>query len=134
MHGKHPHELTTLSRSPGRHARHNRSENFWSGRADRSTRSTSDGHCIWYGELYLSRTSQLTQSREGDGRCALRIYSDGETDSVSWYEIWQAAEAMYAICNKQGRNGWYRSIGKSQKLAKKTASHLQANTMSRSSG
>ena len=121
MHGSHPYEIDeVLSRHPGRHARHNRYENLWRRRAGRGTRGTSLRVPIRYGNFRLSRRSKLTQTGKGDGQCILSIYTNGETDSTSWYKIWQAAEATYAVCNKgQGRSGWYRSLGKSQRLAEK---------------
>ena len=120
MHGSRPHEIDeVLSRHPGRHARHNQHGSLWRTRAGRGTRGTSVRVSIEYGNFHLSRRSELTQLYKGDRQCILSIHTNGKTDSTSWYKIWQAAEAMYAVCNKgQGRSGWYRALGKSQRLAR----------------
>ena len=47
----------------------------------------------------------------GDGKCLLKLYTTGSTDVLAWYGIWEAVEATFAVCGRQGKGGSYRGLG-----------------------
>ena len=46
-----------------------------------------------------------------DEKCVLKLYSTGSSDLLAWYEIWEAVEATFAVCGRQGKGGSYRNLG-----------------------
>lgn len=46
----------------------------------------------------------------------LKVFSTGRPDTGSWYRIWQATEATYAVCTKAARFGSFRGLGKSLRV------------------
>lgn len=42
----------------------------------------------------------------------VKVFSTGRPDTGSWYKIWQAAEAMFAVCTRFSRFGSFRGLGR----------------------
>ena len=50
--------------------------------------------------------------REDDGKCLGRIwYVKEESDTASWYKIWEAVTAVYSVCNRKQQRGTFRGLG-----------------------
>ena len=47
----------------------------------------------------------------GDEKCVLKLYTTGSSDVTAWYKIWEAVEATFAVCGRQGKGGSYRGLG-----------------------
>ena len=46
-----------------------------------------------------------------DGRCALTIFTTGPSDSMTWYNIYNAATEIEAVCVRQGLRGTIYGLG-----------------------
>lgn len=46
-----------------------------------------------------------------DDRCTITVASAGAKDTVSWYEIWEAATAVNAVCGEKGQSGTAYNLG-----------------------
>ena len=55
-------------------------------------------------------TTTMTTIKE-DEQCVLKLYSTGRPDVLAWYRVWEAAEAVAALCGKDARGGSYRGLG-----------------------
>lgn len=40
-----------------------------------------------------------------DRCCKITINTNGRTDHASWYEMWEAVQAMYGMCLRFGKAG-----------------------------
>ena len=48
----------------------------------------------------------------GDHKCVLKLFSlTGASEAVSWYEIWEAVTAVFAMCGRSRMGGSYRGLG-----------------------
>lgn len=43
--------------------------------------------------------------------CGLDIDSSEQTDSESWYKLWQESNAIYSHCLRRGESGFSESLG-----------------------
>ena len=43
--------------------------------------------------------------------CLLRLFTVGGSDLLSWYQVWEAVEAVFAICGWKNLGGSYRGLG-----------------------
>ena len=41
----------------------------------------------------------------------VRLFSTGDADVASWYGIWQAVQAVFAICTRARMRGTFTGIG-----------------------
>lgn len=56
----------------------------------------------------------------------VRLFSsNGKSDVVSWYRIWEAVEATFAVCARHAQGGVYRGLG--QSLSSKTVMRIEEN-------
>lgn len=70
--------------------------------------------CLVYVYIYkttIFTESSLTWCSKADDKCLLKVYTTGMPDT-SWYRIWEATEAIYAVCGKNGKTGYFRGLGK----------------------
>ena len=54
----------------------------------------------------------------GDRRCKVIIETNSRTDRASWYDMWEAVQAMYGMCCRFGRGGRAINIGMKYSTAK----------------
>lgn len=48
----------------------------------------------------------------GDDKCFAQISMTGEySESSTWYKMWEALTALFAVCGKHGQGGIYRGLG-----------------------
>ncbi|MCJ1460932.1 hypothetical protein MMC28_011314 [Mycoblastus sanguinarius] len=71
----------------------------------------ADNHVLIFGPASDPESQvQLPQTLESETPgCLVQLYSTGKTDSASWYEIWEAVNAVFAVCVhdqfKSGKQG-----------------------------
>lgn len=41
----------------------------------------------------------------------MRIFTAKNSDTTSWYQLWEAATALYYTCGKQGMGGSFSDLG-----------------------
>ena len=46
--------------------------------------------------------------------CGLAIESSDQTDSESWYKLWQETNAIFAHCLRRGQSGYSQSLGEQE--------------------
>lgn len=46
-----------------------------------------------------------------DFRCAVRIFNDADTDTETWYHLWEATAALNAMCVRSGKNWTATRLG-----------------------
>ncbi|KAF6217540.1 hypothetical protein HO133_006878 [Letharia lupina] len=46
-----------------------------------------------------------------DGKCMMRIFGRGGRDITSWFKVWEAATAVYAVCVRHQKVGSFRGLG-----------------------
>ena len=60
-------------------------------------------------------TSLLLPNAEcvGDDKCFAQISSPGgDRDSSTWYKMWEALTALYAVCGRHIRGGKFTGLGR----------------------
>ena len=55
--------------------------------------------------------SNLTAIGKVDAKCSANVFSAGKTESASFYTIWEAVTAVFAVCVRSGMFGGVRDIG-----------------------
>ncbi|CAF9941111.1 hypothetical protein IMSHALPRED_002431 [Imshaugia aleurites] len=46
-----------------------------------------------------------------DYKCAVNLFTTGQSDVATFYDIWQAATAIFAVCGRYGKGGSVRGLG-----------------------
>ena len=71
------------------------------------------------GEATLSGQQQKTADlifllpTKGDDKCVLKLFSaTGRPDLTAWYRIWEAVEAVLAVCVRSHKGGSFMGLGK----------------------
>lgn len=41
----------------------------------------------------------------------VRVFSAGRADRTSWYSLWEAVEAIFSVCGRDGKAGSFRGLG-----------------------
>lgn len=62
-----------------------------------------------------SQTYQLLMTNLDDSTCTMKILTanrHGVPDTTSWYNVWQAANAVYYRCVNAGFRGTFRGLGR----------------------
>ena len=62
-------------------------------------------------ELLASSLSIFTDSQVADDKCVVQIFSTGESDISSWFEMWEAVTAVFSVCVRGGRGGVFTRLG-----------------------
>ncbi|CAL8575085.1 hypothetical protein XPA_001029 [Xanthoria parietina] len=52
-----------------------------------------------------------------DRRCKVIIDTNSRTDQASWFQMWEAVQAMYGMCYRFGRGGRAINIGADKQLS-----------------
>ena len=53
-----------------------------------------------------------TRPCEDDEKCFVRMfYVEKKSDTASWYSIWQAVSALWAVCIRNYQRGSFRGLG-----------------------
>ncbi|KAL8821487.1 MAG: hypothetical protein Q9191_007294 [Dirinaria sp. TL-2023a] len=45
------------------------------------------------------------------GLCEMRVFTTRDSDTTSWYELWEATVALYHACAKQDKGGVFSRLG-----------------------
>ena len=48
---------------------------------------------------------------KADYKCAVNLFTTGQSDVATFYDIWQAATAIFAVCGRYGKGGSVRGLG-----------------------
>ena len=59
-----------------------------------------------------------------DFRCAVRIFSNADTDTETWYGLWEATVALNAMCVRSGKNGTAARLGECPHFDSKMGGNL----------
>ncbi|KAL2037042.1 hypothetical protein N7G274_010169 [Stereocaulon virgatum] len=52
-----------------------------------------------------------SQIRTRNFECVIEITSGGKIDEVSWYQLWQESNAIFALCVRKGQSGYSQGLG-----------------------
>ena len=55
--------------------------------------------------------SNLIHIIKVDSKCSANVFSAGKTEVASYYNIWEAVTAVFAVCVRVGKIGGVREIG-----------------------
>ena len=67
----------------------------------------------------VAKTADLIffNPRKGDEKCVVKLFSaTGRPDVTAWYRIWEAVEAVFAVCVRSRRGGSFMGLGKNRRL------------------
>lgn len=70
-------------------------------------------------ERRTARGRELANSTIVGDECVVRVF--GSTDEAQWYNMWEAAVAVFSVCVRGAKGGVVRNLGESAFLKMEVA-------------